>query len=210
VLRQTGSGLGPQFPVPRDAGWLVLVGVVGLGSQRGQALLEMRREFLKFGFAVEVVHFVGIGDEVVEFPLLGLDKEVDELVTVSAYTVAGAHLHLARTADHHGNADRRLVHEALVVEMVLAKEEPVIGTKQDRRVVGDVLAFKLLPHGADVAFVILHAGVMVLNQFFERSRIVAEDLGVADLVVGIGNGARLARITFEIPVEVPGLGWGRR
>jgi hypothetical protein len=51
---------------------------------------------------------------------------------------------------------------------------------------------------------------MVLNQFFERSRIVAEDLGVADLVVGIGNGARLARITFEIPVEVPGLGWGRR
>src|ERR1700727_836986 len=42
---------------------------------------------------------------------------------------------------------------------------------------------------------------MVLNQLFERPRIVAENLRVANLVVGIGNRARLSLVAIHIFVK---------
>src|SRR5271154_4738625 len=90
--------------------------------------------------------------------------------------------------------------------MMLAKKEAVIGTEQDRGVVDYILPLKLLPYRADVAIVIFDADVVVFYQFFQRSRIVAVDLRVANLVVGIGHGARFSRIVFQILVE----GWRLR
>ena len=81
--------------------------------------------------------------------------------------------------------------------MMFAKEESVVGTEQDGGVVDDLLSLELLPYRAHVPVVVLDASVVVFHQFFERSWIVAEDLGVADLVVGIGDRARFSRIAFH-------------
>ena len=179
----------------RDAGRLVLIGVLGLGAKRGPTLLEVRREFLISGLAVEIVHLVGIGLEIVEFKLLRLDEEVDQLVALSPHATTGPHvfkagifvvlvqpvfsprdcspclppaaacscpafrrarakpgnlkkrwrevevqdhliglrsgLYAAGIADDHRNSNGRLVHQALVVEMVFAEKEAVIGAEQD-------------------------------------------------------------------------------
>src|SRR5262249_13137459 len=72
--------------------------------------------------------------------------------------------------------------------------------------VGNLLTVQFLPNSAYVAVVVFDARVVILDQLFERARIVAEDLGVADLVVGAGNGAGLAGITATILVEG---GWNR-
>ena len=72
----------------------------------------------------------------------------------------------------------------------------------------DVLSLKFLPYCAHIAVVVLDTDIVVLDEFFEGSRIVAEDLGVADLVVGIGYGARLSGVALEILVKGCGLGYG--
>ena len=120
----------------------------------------------------------------------------------------GSGLDVAWVADHHGHANGGLIHEALVVEMMLAEEEAVVGAEQDGGFVDDILALKLLPDCADVAIVVFDADVVVFDEFFEGAGIVAEDLGVADLVVGVGHGARLAGIVFEVLVEGCRLGDG--
>ena len=85
--------------------------------------------------------------------------------------------------------------------MMLAEEESVIGAEHDGRVVGDLLPLQFLPNRAHIAVIILDADVVVLHQFFERSRIVAEHLGVANLVVGVGHGARLSCIAVQILIK---------
>src|SRR6266702_8632001 len=85
--------------------------------------------------------------------------------------------------------------------MMLAEKEAVVGAEQEGGLVCDALAVEFLPNRAHVAVIVLDADIVVLDQFFERSRIVAENLGVADLVVGVGYGARLSGPSVAVLIE---------
>ena len=81
-----------ELPVHRYTAGLVFIGVVSLGAEGGEAILEVTCELFLSGLAVEVVLLIGIGMKIVELPLLRLDEEVYEFVAVGADAAAGAHI----------------------------------------------------------------------------------------------------------------------
>jgi len=98
-------------------------------------------------------------------------------------------------ADHHGDADGGLVHEALVEETPLAEEIAVVGAVDDGGVVHLMSGFEV---GEDATHVFVdgdEAGVVVLAELFEGADGV---LGVkgADLVVGVDEGFGFAGVAF--------------
>jgi len=112
-----------------------------------------------------------------------------------------------RVADHHGDADGGLVHEALVEETPFAEEVTVVGAVDDGGVVHLVGGFEV---GEDAAHVFVdgdYAGVVVLAELFEGADGV---LGVdgADLVVGVNEGFGFAGVALEVVVEGGRLGDG--
>src|ERR1700685_1268810 len=82
----------PKIQVRRYAGGLVFIGVLSFGAQRSQPLFQMSRELLISRFSIEIVHLIRISLKIVEFPLLRLDEEVDQLVPVGSHATTRAHI----------------------------------------------------------------------------------------------------------------------
>jgi len=110
-------------------------------------------------------------------------------------------------ADHHGDADGGLVHEALVEETPLAEEIAVVGAVDDGGVVHLVGGFEVCEDAADVFVDGDEAGVVVLAELFERADGVL-CVECADLVVGVDEGLGFAGVALEVVVEGGRLGDG--
>lgn len=74
----------------------LLNGVLVLGLEFLQLGVQVAGHFLVARLAIKVVHFLGVFLEVVEFPLVDVVVEVDELVALGAHTIVALHHVLGR------------------------------------------------------------------------------------------------------------------